>query len=160
MNKMTKMEQNCLNILLMSMSKKKKIFICGWNGSFKGSHHAAIKNNSHCSSAPTAAFTIQMELSQKIRHKVIFCVCELDRRKTDCSKGSALTRCRDSKRLAQAPCLKLAFTAVVYLKTISGETHTWNTATILITYKRKPSQHYYSLTLHITALTPKYQMEH
>lgn len=32
--------------------------------SFKGSR-AAIINDSHCSSAPTAAFTIQMELSQK-----------------------------------------------------------------------------------------------
>lgn len=47
-------------------SKKKKYSFNFWAScSFKGSHHAAIINDSRCSSAPTAAFTIQMELSQK-----------------------------------------------------------------------------------------------
>lgn len=105
---------------------------------------------------PIAALHLPQHLPYKwnwakveIRRKVIFWVCELDGRKSDCSKCIALTGCRDAKSLAQAQCLKLPFTAVVYLKTISGETHTWNTATILITCKRKPSQHYYSLTLQL-----------
>lgn len=79
------------------------------NCSFKGIHHAAIINYSHCSSAPTAAFTIQMELSQKRNKTVIFWVCELVRRIGDCSKCLAQSRCRDTKSLAQAQCLKPGF---------------------------------------------------
>lgn len=49
----------------MSMREKKNSLRFWVNCSFKGIHHAAIMNYFHCSSAHTAAFTIQMELSQK-----------------------------------------------------------------------------------------------
>jgi len=50
-----------------------------------------------------------MELSQKRNKKVIFWVCELVRRIGDCSKCLAQSRCRDTKSLAQAQCLKPGF---------------------------------------------------
>lgn len=81
------------------------------NCSFKGIHHEAIMNDSHCSSAHTAAFTIQMELSQK-RNKTqsfILGVWAGQKNRWLQQMLSSQSRCRETKSLAQAQCLKPGF---------------------------------------------------